>query len=49
VKLTDFITAESSAIVQPDRFQPKLGHLILSFDMHMSRLISVTSIEEEPI
>jgi hypothetical protein len=44
-----FIAAESSAIVQPDRIEPKFGYLILSFDMHMSRLILVTGIEEKPM
>jgi hypothetical protein len=49
VELTDFIAAKSPAILQPNRIEPKLGRLVFSFDMHMSRLVPVTSIEKKPV
>ena len=49
MKLTDLIPAEPSAVVQSDRVEPEFGHRILSLDMHVSRFIPVTSIEEKPL
>jgi hypothetical protein len=44
-----FHSAESSASLQPDRFQPELRRLIPALHVNMSRLVAVTGVKKEPI
>ncbi len=45
----NFWTGHAATLLQSDRIKPKLGHLILSFDMHMGRFIPITDTKEEAI
>lgn len=46
---TQFQAIETSAACQPDRTKPVLRDFVISLHMDMSRLITITGLEKEPI
>ena len=44
-----FSCAEAVATSQLDRLEPELAGVVLSFDVHVRRLIAVEAGEEDPI
>jgi len=49
VDFGDLCPAKSSAPLQPDRVKPKLGNLIITFNMNMERFILIPCIKEKTI
>ena len=41
--------SQSATLLQPYRIQPELGHMTVTFNVHMRRLVAVSSIEEESV
>jgi hypothetical protein len=46
---SDLGTGKPTVTLQPDGIKPELRQLIVVFDMHMRRLISISSIKEETV
>jgi len=46
---SDLSARKPSVTLQPDRVKPELRQLIIMLDMHMRRLISISSVEKEPV
>ena len=49
LKTTDLCTRESSALLQPNRIEPKFRQVVFSFNMNVGRFIPISRIEEESI
>ena len=47
--LVDPVCSKAMAPLQPDRIEPEFRLAVVSFDMHVRRLVSVASVEEETI
>ena len=45
----DLVPVEATAALHPHRIKPELGDAIVSLNMNVRRLITITSIEEEPM
>jgi hypothetical protein len=46
---SDLGPPKATALGQPHRVQPELRQIRFSFDVHVSRLVSVPGVEEQPI
>ena len=47
--IAEIRASQSSAFLLPDRVQPELGHMIVTFNVHMLRLVAISCIEEKSI
>lgn len=45
----EFLAREASASLETDWIEPKLRFVIITFDMHVWRFITITGIEEESV
>lgn len=46
---SDLGARKSSVTLQPDGVKPELRQLVVMFDMHMRRFISISSVEKEMV
>jgi hypothetical protein len=45
----DLRPAESAAILQPNGIEPEFSFVLITFNMHMRRLITISGVKEESI
>lgn len=45
----DFRPVKPAAALQSDRIKPKLGDLVISFNMNVLRFVPITRIKEKPV
>ena len=47
--IAEIRASQSSAFLLPYRIQPELGHMIVTFNVHMPRLVAISCIKEESV
>jgi hypothetical protein len=45
----DLLSAEAAASLKPRGIEPEFGYLIVTLDMYVGRLLTITRIEEETV